>query len=77
MNNRMKFVQISGASLLQLADAHEAPNLRAAGVHDESQVRINPQGDVEILQEGTWSIIGGLLGDYQARIKRLTGLDWS
>ena len=73
----MKFVQISGASLLQLAESQEVSDLRAAGVQDESEVRINQQGDVEVLQNGAWSIIGGLLGDYQARIKRLTGLDWS
>ena len=30
-----------------------------------------------MFQGGTWAIIGGLLGDYQSRIKRLTGLDWS
>ncbi len=74
---RMKFVEITGAMLMQLADDDEAPQLRSAGVRDDSQVRINPQGDIEILQRGTWSVIGGLLGDYKTRIRKLTGRDWS
>ena len=73
----MKFVEINGATLLKLADAQEAPQLRAAGVTDESKIRINPQGDIEILQRGGWTVIGGLLGDFESRIKKLTGLDWS
>ena len=73
----MKFVEINGATLLRLADSQEIPQLRAAGVTDESKIRINPQGDIEILQRGGWTVIGGLLGDFESRIKKLTGLDWS
>ena len=73
----MKFAEITGAVLLQLADEDETAGLRAAGVNDESKVRINRQGDIEILQRGSWSVIGGLLGDYQGRLKRLTGIDLS
>jgi hypothetical protein len=69
----MKFVEISGAVLLKLAEPQEVPQLRAAGVTDESKIRINPQGDIEILLDGTWGVIGGLLGDYESRIKKLTG----
>lgn len=73
----MKFVEINGATLLKLVGDEEIPGLRDAGVTDESHVRINPQGDIEILQRGEWSIIGGLIGDYANRIRHLTGLDWS
>jgi hypothetical protein len=73
----MKFVEINGATLLKLADSQEVPQLRAAGVKDDSKIRINPQGDIEIHQRGGWAVIGGLLGDYPGRIKKLTGLDWS
>ena len=73
----MKFVEITGATLLKLTDSHEIPQLRAAGVKDESRIRINPQGDIEILLRGGWTVIGGLLGDYENRIRKLTGLDWS
>jgi hypothetical protein len=74
---RMKFVEITGETLLELADDEQVPGLREAGVTEGSKVRINPQGDIEIQQNGGWSIIGGLLGDYKNRIRRLTGLDWS
>lgn len=73
----MKFVEINGATLLKLAGEDEIAGLRSAGVTDESQVRINPQGDIEIRQRGEWSIIGGLIGDYANRIRHLTGLDWA
>lgn len=73
----MKFVEISGATLLQLADSDQIDGLRAAGVTEQSEIRINPQGDIEMHQKGGWSIIGGLLGDYANRIRKLTGLDWS
>jgi hypothetical protein len=73
----MKFVEITGAVLLHMAEAEEIPPLRTAGVTEDSKIRINQQGDIELLQHGSWRVIGGLLGDYRARIKRLTGLDWS
>lgn len=73
----MKFVEITGALLMQLAEADEIPQLRSSGVKDDSKVRINPQGDIEIFQRGGWAVIGGLLGDYQSRIRKLTGQDWS
>ncbi len=73
----MKFVEITGATLLKLTDSDEIPQLRAAGVQDESKIRINPQGDIELQQRGSWVVIGGLLGDYAGRIRKLTGLDWN
>ena len=73
----MNFVEITGAMLLELASEEELSGLRASGVNNESQIRINPQGDIELFSAGEWSIIGGLLGDYQARIRKLTGRDWS
>jgi hypothetical protein len=73
----MKFVEINGATLLKLTDSEEIPQLRAAGVMEDSQIRINPQGDIEILHRNGWTVIGGLLGDYENRIRKLTGLDWS
>ena len=73
----MKFVEITGATLLELADSDQIDGLRAAGVSEQSTIRINPQGDIEIHQKEGWSIIGGLLGDYANRIRKLTGLDWT
>jgi hypothetical protein len=73
----MNFVEITGATLLKLADDDQVAGLRAAGVSDRSKIRINPQGDIEIHKNGGWTIIGGLLGDYKSRIRKLTGRDWS
>jgi hypothetical protein len=73
----MKFVEITGDVLLQMAEPDEIGPLRASGVTEHSKVRVNQQGDIELYNHGGWHIIGGLLGDFQARIKRITGLDWS
>jgi hypothetical protein len=73
----MKFLELTGAELLKLATTEEIPGLHAAGVTDQSRVRINPQGDIEVFQDGAWGVIGGLLGDYASRIKKLTGRQWS
>jgi hypothetical protein len=73
----MKFVEISGAVLLELAGAEETPALRSSGVVETSKIRINQQGDIEIFQHGKWGVIGGLLGDYKSRIKKVTGHDWT
>ena len=43
----------------------------------DSVVRVNPQGDIELRKRKGWEIIGGLLGDYERRVKRETGLDWA
>jgi hypothetical protein len=72
-----KFVKIPGAVLLTLANSEELPDLRAAGVKEDSEIRINRQGDIEMRQGEAWTIIGGLLGDYENRLRQLTGLDWS
>jgi hypothetical protein len=72
----MQFVEMTGAVLFQLADADQVPQLRTAGVTDDAQIRINPQGDVEMLTNQSWSVIGGLLGDYESRLRKLTGLGW-
>jgi hypothetical protein len=73
----MKFVHVRGEELFQLVDAREATELKTAGVVADSEIRINRQGDIEVLQNGNWSIIGGLLGDYESRIRRITGQDWT
>jgi hypothetical protein len=72
----MNFIEINGAMLLKLADDDQVAGLRAAGVSDRSKIRINPQGDIEIHNNGGWTIIGGLIGDYKNRIRKLTGRDW-
>jgi hypothetical protein len=51
--------------------------LKAAGVGDDSLVRVNLQGDIELRKRDRWDIVGGLLGDYEQRLHQATGLDWA
>jgi hypothetical protein len=52
-------------------------DLAAAGVVATSIVRINQQGDIEVRRPNKWGVIGGLLGDFEDRIQKTTGLDWA
>ncbi|MEX2118400.1 MAG: hypothetical protein WD847_02220 [Pirellulales bacterium] len=75
----MQFIEMSGKSLLSVVQSDEVDpeQLRELGVTDDSLVRINPQGDIELRRQDRWDIIGGLLGDFAERIKRETGRDWA
>ncbi|MFZ1936598.1 MAG: hypothetical protein WCB27_14305 [Thermoguttaceae bacterium] len=74
----MKFVELSGKTLQRIVSDDELhPNeLARLGINDESIVRINRQGDIEIRRSDRWEVIGGLLGEFEERIKRETGLEW-
>lgn len=74
----MKFVEMSGKALRRIVrdDELHPRELAMLGVTDESVVRVNPQGDIELRRADRWDVIGGLLGEFQDRIKRETGLDW-
>ncbi len=74
----MKFIEISGKTLLRvLSDDELHPDeLANLGVNDESVVRINRQGDIELRRADRWDVIGGLLGEFELRIKHETGMDW-
>ena len=74
----MKFVELSGRTLGQLIKDDEIPaaDLLKVGVTDDSVVRINEQGDIELRRPDGWDVIGGLLGDFHARIRHQTGMEW-
>ena len=74
----MKFIEMSGATLLKVVTDNElSPDeMASVGVVDHSVVRINRQGDIEIRRAASWDVIGGLLGNFEERIKQETGLDW-
>ncbi len=74
----MQFIEMSGKALQRVVSDDELhPNeLAKLGVTDESVVRINRQGDIEMRRPDRWDIIGGLLGEFEERIKRETELDW-
>ena len=74
----MKFIEMNGATLEEIVESDElhGPNLSTAGVSSESIVRVNEQGDIEIRCKNKWSVIGGLLGNFDERVKKVTGFDW-
>jgi hypothetical protein len=70
---------MSGKILLAIVekDGPTREELAAAGVTDDSLIRVNRQGDIEIRRRDRWDIVGGLLGDFDGRIRKATGLDWA
>ena len=75
----MKFIEMTGETLSQILDDGElhASDLGSAGVINDSIVRINQHGDIEVRRELKWDVIGGLLGKFDERIKQKTGFDWA
>jgi len=71
----MKFIEITGKELAVVIDDAEMQeeDLHRAGVDDDSIVRINEQGDIEVRRDDGWDVIGGLLGDFSDRIKHRLG----
>lgn len=78
-NNNVRFIEMSGKTLMEIV-RHEGPSpeeLADVGVTDESIIRVNRQGDIEIRRIDRWDVIGGLLGEYEDRVREATGLDWA
>ncbi len=75
----IQFIEMLGRTLLDvLTDCEPSPSdLAQVGLTNQSLVRVNRQGDVEIRRTNCWEVIGGLLGDFETRIKQKTGLDWA
>ncbi|MGE3406885.1 MAG: hypothetical protein AB7I37_08730 [Pirellulales bacterium] len=75
----MRFIEMTGATLLRVIDKDEMrpEDLRKAGVSDNSIVRVNPQGDIELRKNDGWDVVGGLLGDFDHRVRQATGLNWA
>jgi hypothetical protein len=70
---------MTGATLEKIIadDELHHGDLQAAGVVDYTIVRVNRQGDIEVRRPSGWDVIGGLLGEFDERIRRETGLDWA
>jgi hypothetical protein len=75
----MQFIEVSGRVLRRIVSSEELhpDELDRVGVHDESVVRINRQGDIELRRNDRWDIIGGLLGEFEHRVRKESGLDWA
>ena len=74
----MKFIELSGKALQRIVSDDELhpDELARLGVNDESVLRINLQGDIELRCVNRWDLIGGLLGEFEERIEKETGLEW-
>ncbi len=75
----MRFIEMTGSTLVDLVtdDELHADDLEAAGVGQDSIVRINEHGDIEVRRANRWDVIGGLLGNFSDRVREETGLDWA
>jgi hypothetical protein len=75
----MTFIEMTGVTLEKIVadDELHHGDLAAAGVKDDTIVRVNKQGDIEVRRTGGWDVIGGLLGEFDERVRRETGLDWA
>ncbi len=75
----MPFIEMTGATLDRIIAEDELhhDDLGSAGVQDGTIVRVNPQGDVEVRRPQGWDVIGGLLGEFEDRVKGETGLEWA
>ena len=76
---RTKFIEMSGKTLRRVVKDEEMQTeaLHRLGVDDDSILRINVQGDLELRRVDRWDVIGGMLGDFAERVRRETGLDWA
>lgn len=75
----MRFIEMTGKQLARVINEGELriEDLQAAGVTEDTVVRVNEHGDIEVRRPDAWDVIGGLLGEYDQRIKGITGLDWA
>ncbi|MEC9091122.1 MAG: hypothetical protein VX438_00345 [Planctomycetota bacterium] len=75
----MKFIEMTGKKLNEIINDGELhiTDLESAGVNEESVVRINEHGDIEVRRPTKWDVIGGLLGSFEDRIKNTTGFEWA
>lgn len=75
----MKFIEMTGKTLKEIVNVDElhVEDLTGAGVWDDTIVRVNLQGDIEVRRPDRWDVIGGLLGNYEQRMKKQTGMDWA
>ena len=74
----MEFIEMSGKVLQQIVTSEELQpeELAEVGVAPQSIVRVNRQGDIELRRAHGWEVVGGLLGNFEDRIRKQTGLDW-
>jgi hypothetical protein len=75
----MAFIEMTGAMLEKIVadDELHMGDLAEAGVTAQTIVRVNRQGDIEVRRPDGWDVIGGLLGEFDERVRHETGLNWA
>ena len=75
----MKFIEMTGKTLKDLIadDELHADDLSSAGVVRRHDRAGQPARGYRGAAHDRWDVIGGLLGNYEQRIKQETGLDWA
>ena len=75
----MTFIEMTGNTLERIIKDDELHHgdLEAAGVLSDTIIRVNHEGDIEVRRTNEWDVIGGLLGDFEQRVQKETGLTWA
>lgn len=75
----MPFIELTGKTLLDVVTEGEidVKQLHDAGVRGDSILRVNEHGEIELRSTHQWVLVGGLIGHFDDRLKKLTGLDWA
>lgn len=75
----MPFIEMTGATLdrVLVEDELHVEDLQAAGITDTTIVRVNHEGDIEVRRPEGWDVVGGLIGEFEDRLKRESGLNWA
>ena len=75
----MQYIEMTGRQLVAVMEHDELNDfqLEHSGVHEDSIVRVNRQGDLEIRRRGGWEVVGGLLGDFENHVTIVTELEWA
>lgn len=73
------FIEMTGKTLAEMLHEDElgAISLPEVGVTEDTVVRVNREGDIEVRKPDGWDILGGLIGEFDSRVKKATGLDWA
>ncbi len=74
----MQFIELTGKTLLDVVNEGEIDmrQLHDSGVTGDSILRINKFGEIELRQSHEWVMVGGLIGNFDDRLRKITQLDW-
>ncbi|QDS92652.1 hypothetical protein FF011L_13990 [Roseimaritima multifibrata] len=75
----MGFIELTGKTLLDIVNEGEIDlgELHAAGVRGDSILRVNQYGEIELRAKADWRLVGGLIGNFENRLRTMTGLEWA